>query len=174
MNVKTAFNKPFKNTFNASAIALALAFGGTAMIATTVSHAYDETSTAAINVDAGHVILKGYDSVSYFQGAPVMGDKKYAVDHEGATYYFASEANMKAFQKDAAHYAPQFGGFCAMGTALGKKLDVDPHSYKVVDGKLYLNVNADVFKKWSEDVPGNIAKANANWPAIKDKAPNTL
>ena len=46
--------------------------------------------------------------------------------------------------------------------------------YKVVDGKLYLNVNADVFKKWSEDVPGNIAKANANWPSIKDKAPSSL
>lgn len=61
-----------------------------------------------------------------------------------------------------------------MGAALGKKLDVDPSQYKVVDGKLYLNVNADVFKKWSEDVPGNIAKANANWPAIQDKAANTL
>ena len=44
----------------------------------------------------------------------------------------------------------------------------------MVDGKLYLNVNADVFKKWSEDVPGNIAKANANWPSIKDKAPSSL
>ena len=62
----------------------------------------------------------------------------------------------------------------AMGAALGKKLDVDPSSYKVVDGKLYLNVNADVFKKWSADVPGNISKANANWPSIKDKAPSSL
>lgn len=163
-----------KNTFNASAIALALAFGGAALITSASSYAYDETSTAAINVDADHVILKGYDSVSYFQGKPVMGDKKYAVEHDGATYYFASAANMKAFQSDAAHFAPQFGGFCAMGTALGKKLDVDPNSYKVVDGKLYLNVNADVFKKWSADVPGNIAKANSNWPSIKDKTPNTL
>lgn len=163
-----------KNTFNASALAVALAFGGAALITTATSYAYDETSTSSINVDTAHVILKGYDAVSYFQGKPMMGDKKYAVEHEGAMYYFTSAANMKAFQGDAAHFAPQFGGFCAMGTALGKKLDVDPNSYKVVDGKLYLNVNADVFKKWSEDVPGNIAKANANWPSIKDKAPNTL
>ena len=71
-------------------------------------------------------------------------------------------------------YAPQYGGFCAMGAALGKKLDVDPTQFKVVDGKLYLNVNADVFKKWSEDVPGNIVAADANWPSIKDKTPASL
>ena len=61
-----------------------------------------------------------------------------------------------------------------MGWALGKKLDVDPSQYKVVDGKLYLNVNAEVFQKWAEDVPGNIAKADTNWPLIKDLAPNAL
>lgn len=163
-----------KNSFIASSLAVALACGGAALLTTTSSFAYDEASTASINVEAGQVILKGYDTVAYFQGKPAMGDKRYAVEHNGATYYFASAENMKTFQSDAEHYVPQFGGFCAMGAALGKKLDVDPHQYKVVDGKLYLNVNADVFKKWSEDVPGNIAKANANWPAIKDKAPNSL
>ncbi len=158
-----------------SFIALTAAFAiSSTFLTSTTSYAYDETSPAAINVDAAHVILKGYDSVSYFQGKPVMGDKKYSVEHDGALYTFASAENMKTFQSNPAHYAPQFGGFCAMGTALGKKLDVDPNSYKVVDGKLYLNVNADVFKKWSEDVPGNIAKANANWPVIKDKTPNSL
>ena len=61
-----------------------------------------------------------------------------------------------------------------MGAALGKKLDVDPTQFKVVDGKLYLNVNADVFKKWSENVEGNIAAADPNWPLIKDKTPSSL
>lgn len=112
--------------------------------------------------------------MSYFKGQPVEGDKRFAATHDGATYYFANAENLKAFQANPAKYAPQFGGYCAMGAALGKKLDVDPSQYKVVDGKLYLNVNADVFKKWSEDVPGNIVKANANWPAIKDKAANSL
>ncbi|SIS08915.1 hypothetical protein SAMN05878276_2153 [Aquipseudomonas alcaligenes] len=163
-----------KNSFIATSLAVALATGGAALLTATSSFAYDEASTASINVDAGQVILKGYDTVSYFQGKPAMGDQRFAVKHDGATYYFASAENMKTFQSDAAHYVPQFGGFCAMGAALGKKLDVDPSQYKVVDGKLYLNVNADVFKKWSEDVPGNIAKANANWPSIKDKAPSSL
>ena len=62
----------------------------------------------------------------------------------------------------------------AAAAALGKKLDVDPSQFKIVGNKLYLNVNADVFQKWSQDVPGNIAKADQNWPAIKGKAPSAL
>ncbi len=163
-----------KNSFIATSLSVALAAGGAALLTATSSFAYDEGSTSSINVEAGQVILKGYDAVAYFLGKPAEGDKRFAVKHDGATYYFASAENMKTFQSNPAQYAPQYGGFCAMGAALGKKLDVDPSQYKVVDGKLYLNVNADVFKKWSEDVPGNIAKANANWPSIKDKAPSSL
>ena len=61
-----------------------------------------------------------------------------------------------------------------MGAALGKKVDVDPSQFKIVGNKLYLTVNADVFQKWSQAVPGNIAKADQNWPAIKGKAPSAL
>lgn len=163
-----------KKAFIASSIATSIALGGATLLTSAASYAYDEASTAAINVNAEHVILSGYDTVSYFQGKPVTGDKKFAAEYNGAKYYFASESNRKRFQADPAHYAPQYGGFCAMGAALGKKLDVDPNVYKVVDGKLYLNVNRDVFIKWAQDVPGNIAKANANWPSIKDKAPSSL
>ena len=164
----------FKNTFIASSLTVALSLGAVALLTATSSFAYDETSTSSINVDAAQVILQGYDSVSYFKGQPVQGDKRFAATHDGATYYFANAENLQAFQTNPAKFAPQYGGYCAMGAALGKKLDVDPSQYKVVDGKLYLNVNADVFKKWSEDVPGNIAKADANWPSIQNKAANTL
>lgn len=155
-------------------LALALAFGAVGAVSTTSVFAYDESSIAAINIDQG-VILHGYDPVAYFTaGKPTQGSAQYAVSQGGATYHFASAANMKTFQSDPAKYVPQYGGFCAMGAALGKKLDVDPTQFKVVDNKLYLNVNADVFKKWSQDVPGNITKANANWPSIKDQAPSSL
>jgi len=121
------------------------------------------------------VILHGYDPVAYFTvGKPTQGSATFTAKHGGATYRFASEANLKAFQAKPEMYVPQFGGFCAMGAALGKKLDVDPAQFKIVDGKLYLNVNADVFKKWAENIASNIASANANWPAIKDKAPSSL
>lgn len=163
-----------KKAIIASSLYASIALGGAALLTPAVSFAYDVASTAAINVNAEHVILSGYDAVSYFQGKPTPGNKKFAAEHNGARYHFASESNLKAFQADPARYAPQFGGFCAMGAALGKKLDVDPNVYQVVDGKLYLNINKDVFVKWSEDVPGNIVKANANWPAIKDKAPSSL
>ncbi len=157
----------------ATAATLALALSVTSAVLSPVM-AYDETSTASINTDQASVIVKGYDTVAYFAGKAVQGDKKFAVKHEGATYYFSSAANMKTFQANPSHYAPQFGGFCAMGAALGKKLDVDPSQFVVHNNKLYLNVNADVFKMFSQDIAGNVAKGESNWPAIKDKAPNTL
>jgi YHS domain-containing protein len=164
-----------KKSFISSSLAVALTLGAGALFTAASSYAFDETSTAAINVDAQQVILNGYDVVAYFtKGLPTQGSKNFAVEHDGATYYFASAENMKAFQANPAHFAPQFGGYCAFGAALGKKFTVDPTQFKVVDGKLYLNLNADIFKKWSEDVSGNIVKGDANWSAIKDKAPNTL
>jgi YHS domain-containing protein len=155
-------------------VALAIAVLGAGSLSAP-AFAYDTASVSAINTEAGAVILHGYDPVAYFTtGAPTKGNVKFSASHGGATYHFASEANLKAFRAKPEMYVPQYGGFCAMGVVFGKKLDVDPTQFKVVDGKLYLNVNADVFKKWSEDVPGNIAKANTNWPAVKDKAPASL
>ena len=61
-----------------------------------------------------------------------------------------------------------------MGAALEKKLDIDPTQFKVVDGRLYLNVNADVFTAWEKDIPTNIKNADQNWPGIANEAPNTL
>jgi YHS domain-containing protein len=137
--------------------------------------AYDEASTSSINVDKQSVAINGYDPVAYFTTQQAAkGDKKYTASHNGATYYFASAVNRDAFKAAPAKYEPQFGGFCAMGVALGKKLDVDPEVWKVVDGKLYFNVNRDVQVKWSEDVPGNLNKAHANWPGLKDKTPKSL
>jgi YHS domain-containing protein len=165
--------RSFRSLGLGAALALVIA-GGIGTLPQT-AQAINPTSTAAINVEADAVILHGYDPVAYFtMGKPTKGNAKYRTTYRGAVYHFASQANRAKFLADPVHYAPQFGGFCAMGVALGKKLDVDPTVFKVVDGRLYLNVNADVFKKWSEDVPGNIARAEANWPAIKDKAPSAL
>jgi len=123
-----------------------------------------------INADAEGIMLHGYDPVAYFAaGQPMKGRSAYTVTHMEGRYVFTSAANRDAFLKEPDKYAPQYGGYCAMGTALGKKLDGDPSQWKIVDGKLYLNVNADAAKAWNRDVPGNIAKANANWPTIKDK-----
>jgi hypothetical protein len=87
---------------------------------------------------------------------------------------FSSAANRDLFTANPGKYAPAFGGFCAMGVALEKKLDGDPTAWKLVDGKLYLNLNKDVQKKWLEDVPGNLKNAQMTWPKIKAKAPKDL
>lgn len=139
------------------------------------AQAQDQNSTAAVNVDTAGVGLHGYDPVAYFTvKQPTLGKAMYTHSFEGATYRFASKENLEKFKANPAMYAPQFGGFCAMGVALEKKLDGDPQAWRVVDNKLYLNVNKDIQKKWLEDVPGNIAKAGKTWPEIKNKAPKDL
>lgn len=155
-------------------LAATLSFGAITVAVPTPAHAYDEQSAATINVAQG-IALHGYDPVAYFtEGRPTPGSARYTATHEGAVYQFATEEHRARFEANPSNYAPQYGGFCAMGVALGKKLDVDPGSFSVVDGKLYLNVNADVYRIWRQDIPGNIRSADENWPAIAGKAPNTL
>lgn len=159
-----------------SLLAIGMLTAGVALPAIS-SHAlaYDETSASAINVDKAGVAIRGYDPVAYFtQGKPTKGDPKFTAKYDGATYNFASAVNRDAFIKDPARFAPAFGGFCAMGAVFEKKLDGDPNLWKIVDGKLYLNVGTPAQKRWLEDVPGNIEKAKQNWPKIKDKAPKDL
>ncbi len=129
----------------------------------------------ALNLDAGGVALHGYDPVAYFvAGKPAAGNAAYTATHNGATYRFATGSNRDAFERNPDRYAPQFGGYCAMGVALNKKLDVDPDAWSIVDGKLYLNVSKKVQSDWKKDVPGNIAKADKNWPAIRAVAAKDL
>ena len=115
----------------------------------------------------GGLALSGYDAVSYFgEGGPVKGVDAHTFKYKGATYRFASAKNRDAFAADPAKYAPAYGGFCAFGTAMGFKVPTDPKVYKIVDGKLYLNLNPGVQKRWEKDVPGFIRGADNNWPKI--------
>lgn len=149
----------------AAALVVAGAVGGASL-----SRAAEPTSASVdLNLDPSGLALRGFDPVAYFTDAkPVKGSEHITADYHGARYYFASAEHKDAFVKDPAKYVPAFGGFCAMGTVFDKKLDGDPMQWKVVEGRLYLNVNADVAKRWNQDVPGNITKANVEWPKIKD------
>lgn len=113
--------------------------------------------------------IKGYDPVAYFaEGRPVDGSPEFAATHEGATFEFASAANRDLFVADPGRYAPRYGGFCAFGTSGGYKAGIDPRAFTIVNDRLYLNYNLDVRQEWSKDVPGHIAKADANWPAVRN------
>jgi YHS domain-containing protein len=162
-------------TFRASLLAITTTIAVGATLVPLASHAYDENSTAAINVDAKGIGLKGHDPVAYFTvGAPTAGKAEFTASHAGVTYLFASAANRDAFKANPDKFAPQFGGFCAMGVALNKKLDGDPSAWTIAGDKLYVNVNKDVEKKYREDVAGNNKKAEANWPKISAKTPKSL
>jgi hypothetical protein len=108
---------------------------------------------------------KGYDVVAYFtEGQPVQGRAELTHDHGGVTWRFASARHRDLFAAEPAKYAPQYGGFCAWGVAQGRLFDVDPVTgWRIVDGKLFLNFNADIQATWEKDIFGFITKADANW-----------
>ena len=127
--------------------------------------------SAGMTMAGAPLAIHGYDAVAFHtEGKAVIGSAKYAVVHDGAAYRFASEANRKRFEESPQKYAPAFGGYCAFGVAMGAKFDGDPRVFEIVDGTLYFNLDPDIQKKWSADKAGNIEKAGANWPKIRDKA----
>lgn len=128
-------------------------------------------STSKTNTDDYGLALRGYDPVAYFTiGRPTHGNERISTTYDGTLYLFATEEDRKLFVSNPEKYLPQFGGFCAVGTANGQKVDTDPTTGVVVNGKLYLNYNAKVFSLFEKDTPGIINRANSNWPEVKDQA----
>lgn len=121
-----------------------------------------ETYTGLI----GKTAVGGYDPVAYFSGTPAKGDARFSTTHKGATYRFASAANLAKFKANPAAYAPQYGGYCAWAVAQGYTAPGNPRNWKVVNGKLYLNYDDGVQAKWEKNIPGFIADANKNWPSV--------
>ncbi|WP_428423053.1 YHS domain-containing (seleno)protein [Methylibium sp.] len=120
------------------------------------------------NLDARGVAIHGHDPVAYFvESKAVMGKAEYSAIAGAATYWFASEANQQLFKADPAKYEPQYGGYCAYGVAQGYKPDIDPTAFRIVDGKLYLNLSPAVQKRWQADIPGFIDRASQNWTSLK-------
>jgi YHS domain-containing protein len=115
----------------------------------------------------GGIAIDGSDAVAYFDGnGPVAGNPTHQVDWNGAIWQFASATNADTFQADPTAYAPQFGGYCAYAASLGYLAPTAPEAWTLYDGKLYLNANLRARELWLQDVPGNIAKGEANWPGI--------
>jgi hypothetical protein len=112
----------------------------------------------------------GYDPVAYFtEGKPVAGKKEISFTWRGVSWRFANEKNLETFKAKPETYAPQYGGYCAWAVSQGYTAKGDPRAWSIVDGKLYLNYNADVKKTWDKDTSGNITKADTNWPKVLEK-----
>ena len=122
------------------------------------------------NLEKG-IAISGYDPVAYFKNAEAKkGNPEYSVSHLGVIYHFVSKENKELFLKSPSAYEPQYGGWCAyaMGDN-GKKIDIDPHTFKIIDGKLYLFYNAyfnNTLKTWNKDEDALKTKADQNWKRI--------
>jgi hypothetical protein len=115
----------------------------------------------------GGIAIGGTDPVAYFtEAAPVTGTAEHALIWRGAEWRFASAANRAAFEADPGGYAPAFGGYCAWAASRGYLAPTIPEAWDIHEGRLYLNASRLARTLWRRDIPGNIAKGEANWPGI--------
>ncbi|QNK64762.1 YHS domain protein [Pedobacter sp. PAMC26386] len=120
------------------------------------------------NVDKSALAIEGYDPVAYFTSSkPIKGKKEFNLTAEGVTYQFANAQNKNTFKANPAKYEPQYGGWCAyaMG-ATGEKVSVDPETYKIINGKLFLFYNRffnNTLKDWNKDESNLKINADKSW-----------
>jgi YHS domain-containing protein len=137
---------------------------------TSIIMAQPDVRIKQFNLEDG-LAIQGYDPVAYFvQHKAVKGKKEFLRKQDGVTYYFSSASNMELFAKNYAKYEPQYGGWCAyaMGET-GEKVEVDPETFKIVDGKLYLFYNSlfnNTLPKWNKAEGDLKMKADKHWSAI--------
>lgn len=119
------------------------------------------------NINKAGVAIDGYDPLSYFNGEPQKGSEEYTEELDGVIYWFANEDNRMEFAKAPLKYIPQYGGWCAYAMGLKpEKVKVDPETYKIVNGKLYLFYNfylTNTLKSWNKDEARLKSNADKNW-----------
>lgn len=142
----------------------------------TVVNAQESVRIKHLNVSGDKLALSGYDPVAYIKhGTAAKGKVNLTASHNGVTYRFSTEVNQKEFLSSPASYVPQYGGWCAyaMG-AKGEKVEVDPETFKIIDGKLYLFYNrffTNTLESWNEDEAKLKLSADKNWTKIISPTP---
>jgi YHS domain-containing protein len=132
-------------------------------------------SVQAAGVANSVTAVNGYDVVSYHTTKkPLRGNGHYLVVHDDVTYLFANKENQQKFEASPSKYVPAYGGYCAFGASVGKKFVGDPEVWRIVDNKLYLNLDVEIQSQWLKDVPGRIKTANSKWNKIKNISPAEL
>lgn len=125
---------------------------------------------AAYNVDDAKVAIQGYDTVAYFtDGKPTKGKGEFEHAWQEARWQFASATNRDLFTANPDRYAPQYGGYCALGLSAGEYADADPEAWTIVDGKLYLNKTKEFRVAWRKAPKAYLGNADYNWENNRDK-----
>ena len=151
-------------------VALLLAAG--ALFASAAALAAPPANTLTPGLFGGRTdtAILGNDPVAYFtDGKPVKGQDALAFDYLGARWKFASQAHLNLFKANPEKYAPQYGGYCAYGVSQDNLVGIEPDKFKIFEGKLYLNYDADVQAKWLKDPAGYIKQADAKFQALLKK-----
>lgn len=125
------------------------------------------------NLKKGYAV-EGYDVTEYFNNKATEGDKKFTTTYDGVKFKFASQANLDRFKAAPEDFIPQYGGYCAYAIAdKGKKVSVDPETFEIRDGKLYLFYNSwgvNTLDKWNEEGAENLKKkADIEWQSVRTK-----
>ena len=156
-----------RSTLKNAVKVLALVAVAVGAVAPLTSYAVKQTGGEYNTMYAG-LGAKGYDVVNYFTDSkPALGSDKHEAVYGGVTWRFASKEHRDMFDANPEKYAPQYGGFCSWGAANGKLFDVDPaNGWTIVDGKLYLNFNADLNKTFTKEAGKFIPKADKNWQSL--------
>lgn len=122
------------------------------------------------NIQKGFV-AKGYDVVAYFNNTALKGDKKISTEYDGVTFLFSSQENLNTFKKTPQKYIPQYGGYCAYAIGVkGSKVSINPETFEIRDGKLYLFYNrgrTNTLELWKREGPEKLrGQADKNWKKI--------
>ena len=147
---------------------ISLVFTGIMLFSVLNTNAQTELRKKQFNLDKAGVAIQGYDPVAYFaQGKAVKGNKSFAVIAEGAIYYFSTAANKELFRANYTKYEPKYGGWCAyaMGNS-GEKVEIDPETFKILNGELYLFYHSwvnNTLTKWNKDETNLKAKSELSW-----------
>jgi len=116
------------------------------------------------------IILEGYDAVSYFDGKPAEGKPEYKFIYGGIVYQFSSPANLNKFKANPSQYEPAYGGWCAFAMGeTGEKVKIDPETFKILDGKLYVFYNFwgnNTLEDWNKNEQKLKEAGDRNWKKI--------
>ncbi len=146
------------------------------IVAAIVIIGVNNANAQSVNTDENKLANRGYDVVNYFStNTAERGSVEFSNTNEGATYYFVNAENLITFKSNPSKYLPQFDGYCAFAVAkMNKKVPVNPETFRIDDGKLYLFYNdywegspLNTIVPWVNDEENLSKLANINWVKIQ-------